>query len=187
MTASTFAGPDQVLAWDAVEVAAFDKSHEDILVVERPTLLTVADAIVSARVHDFRSIVTSATAGELAVEALAALHIDCPSLAEDIAALGRSFLAQFEVTESSLRVELVEKTTCPKFHCDNVRVRLVTTYHGPATEYIRADGPDDVSRAATGSLVFLKGHGHPTYADRTLHRSPEVAPGERRLCVVLDI
>ena len=102
-------------------------------------------------------------------------------------ALSRDFLAQFGVEEASLRVEVVDKQACPKFHCDNVRVRLVTTYHGPATEYVRADEPDLVRSAPLFALVFLKGHQHPNHADAVHHRSPGVPPGEKRLCVILDV
>ncbi len=118
---------------------------------------------------------------------MAALRLDCPALADDIAGLARSFLAQFGATEGSLRVELVDKTSCPKFHCDNVRVRLVTTYHGAGTEYVRADAPDDVRPTPTFALVFLKGHKHPNHADAVHHRSPPVPPGGRRLCAILDV
>jgi hypothetical protein len=67
-----------------------------------------------------------------------ALHLDCPALAADVAAVVRSFLAQFGAARASLRVEVVTTNTCPKFHCDNIRVRVVTTYHGPGTEYVFA-------------------------------------------------
>jgi hypothetical protein len=81
----------------------------------------------------------------------------------------------------------VNKTTCPKFHCDNVRVRLVTTYLGPGTEYVGADAPQEVRSAPAFALVFLKGHKHPTHADAVHHRSPALPPGGKRLCVILDV
>lgn len=187
MTASLLAGQQGVAAWDGAEVAAFDLGREDILVVQRPPLLGIADAVATARVHGNKSVVTPASAKARAAESLDALRIECPVLAEDIAALSRSFLAQFGVEEASLRVEVVDKQSCPKFHCDNVRVRLVTTYHGPTTEYVRADAPDLVRAAPLFALVFLKGHQHPNHADAVHHRSPGVPPGGRRLCVILDV
>lgn len=187
MTTSTLAGPRQVTAWDREAVAAFDLGREDILIVERPPLPGIAGAVASARVHDFRSIVTSGNVHALAAESLAALNIDCPPLAEDIAALARNFLAQFGASEGSLRVEVVDRTSCPKFHCDSVRVRLVTAYHGAGTEYVRADAPDDVRSSPTFALVFLKGHKHAAHADSVHHRSPAVPAGGKRLCVFLDV
>jgi len=187
MTASLLAAPKEVMAWDRDEVAAFDRSGEDILVVARPPVPEIAGAVASARVHDFRSGVTREDADVRAAEALAALRLDCPALADDIAGLARSFLAQFGVEGASLRVELVDKTSCPKFHCDNVRVRLVATCYGPGTEYVRVADPGVVQAAPTSALVFLKGHRHPAHADAVLHRSPPVPPGGKRLCVILDV
>jgi len=186
MTASLLAAPKEVMAWDRDVVAAFDQGREDILVVERPPVPGIAGAVASARVHDFRSGVTRDDADARAAESLVALRLDCPALAGDIAGLARSFLTQFGVTEASLRVELVDKTSCPKFHCDNVRVRLVATCHGPGTEYVRADAPEEVRSAPAFALVFLKGHKHPSHADAVHHRSPPVPPGGMRLCVILD-
>ena len=186
MTASTLSKPDTVTAWDRHAVAAFDRSADDILVVERPPIRGLASAVASARVHDYRSVVTPGDADARAAESLAAIRLDCPALAADIAGLARSFLTHFGVTEASLRVELVDKTSCPKFHCDNVHVRLVATYHGPGTEYVFVSEPEVVRAAPTSALVFLKGHRHPAHADAVLHRSPPVPPEEKRLCAVLD-
>jgi len=173
-------------AWDMAAVAEFDRGGEDILVMERPPLAGIAAAVASARVHDYRGRVTRSDAGARAAEAMAALGIECATLADDVAVLARGFLIQFGVPEASLRVEVVDKATCPKFHCDSIRVRLVATCHGPATEYVRADAPGEVRAAPSPSLVFLKGHKHPGHADAVHHRSPPVPPGERRLCVILD-
>lgn len=174
-------------AWDYDTVAAFDRSAEDALLVERPPLPEVAGAMRAARVRDWRGAVSAADIDSRVATGLAALGFDCPPLAADIAAVARSFLAQFGAPGASLRIEVVTTNTCPKFHCDNIRVRVVTTYHGPGTEYVATAAPDDVRGAPTGALLFLKGHKHPTHTDAVLHRSPMVPPGEKRLCVVLDI
>lgn len=186
MKECTLAGSPGVTAWDGNEVAAFDQGGEDILVVERPPLSGIADAVASARVRYWRSTVSAAVAETRAAEALDAQGIIHPALAVDIVGLSCSFLAQFSVEEASLRVEVVDKQTCPKFHCDNVRIRLVVTYHGPTTEYVRSNAPEDVQAAPLFALVFLKGHKHPNHTDAIHHRSPGVPPGGKRLCVVLD-
>lgn len=187
MKPDVLSSPIRVTAWDWAEIAEFDHGREDILVVQRLPLPGIAQAVASARVHSYRSVVREASTEVRAAEAMAALHIDSLPLADDIVALSRGFLAQFGVEEASLRVEVVDKQSCPGFHCDNVRVRLVTTYHGPTTEYVRIDAPNKVRSVPTFALVFLKGHQHPGHADTVHHRSPAVPPGEKRLCVVLDV
>ena len=173
-------------AWDIEEVASFDSGQEDILIVKRLPVPGIEEAVASALVHDFRSKITGASSLALARESLIALNINCPQFASDIALLADTFLAQFEVTEAFLRVEVVHKATCPKFHCDNLRVRLVANYFGPATEYVHTDAPEAVFSAPPFSLVFLKGHKHPNHADSVHHRSPNIPNGSKRLCVVLD-
>ena len=160
MTASLLASMKEVMAWDRNEVAAFDLCRDDILVEARQFLRGIAGSVASARFHDFRSIVTSANAHALADESLAVLNIDCTPLEEDIAMLARKFLTQFGAAEGSLRVEVVDNKTCPKFHCDNVQVHLVTTYLGPATERIRADAlhhrsPDEWPVAPESRMVIV--------------------------------
>ena len=107
-------------------------------------------------------------------------------LADDILGLICGMLAGFDWPRVEVRFDLADVQACPKFHSDNVLVRLVTTYVGPGTEYIETRRPDVVHRAAPGSLVFLKGHRHPTHQDTILHRSPAIARGSRRLSVAID-
>jgi hypothetical protein len=172
-----------VTAWDFETVAAVHAPGCDLLVVERD-LPDYSRAVAAGRVGDARRRVAPGATGLPAVEALGVLGLTDSRLAADIAGLCDSYLAQFGAAAAELRVEVVDRATCPKFHCDNARVRLVATYHGPATEYCTA-GDGTVRQAPPGALVFLKGQKHPTHADTVRHRSPRLAPGSRRLCVVL--
>jgi len=179
-------GTEKISAWDTKAVASFDFGQEDILVLKRLPLPRIEEVVGSALVHDFRSKITSLSSLSIATQSLKALNINCPHFVSDIALLADTFLAQFEVAEAFLRVEVVSKATCPKFHCDNVRVRLVANYSGPGTEYIHTDCLEEVYSAPPFSLVFLKGHKHPNHADSVHHRSPNILNGSKRLCVVLD-
>jgi len=173
--------------WDRLTVAAFDESATDeVLVLERAPVPGAVEALRGSRVGEWRAAVTADRAAELARTGLAELRVWCPPLADEVAVLAGAFLAQFDLSAAHLRLEVLDTISCPKFHCDNLRVRLVVACVGAGTEYVRADRPSDVYRTPPGALVFLKGHKHPTYADRVLHRSPPVAAGERRFCVVLD-
>ena len=177
----------QVTAWDSETLSSFDKSRKDILVIDRPPIPGLPSAMRAARVLNQRARVMASEVGPFVAEAVTYLHIDCPALIDDITELTRSFLAQFKLSTASLRIEVVTVASCPKFHCDNLLIRLVTTYHGPATEFIHVDRPDRIEQVRAGALVFLKGRAHPSHADEVHHRSPVVPYGEKRLCVVLDV
>lgn len=172
-------------AWSVPLVEDFSRGNNDVLVLDRAPLVSVWPAIRTGRVHEYRSLFTAADVDTRVTDGLEALQIECPVLAADIACLARSFLNQFGQTEANLRIEMVQRQSCPKFHCDNVHIRLVTTYHGPTTEY-QFTGEDAIHAAPLYGLVFLKGHQHPTHRDSVHHRSPEMTPGTNRLCVVID-
>lgn len=96
------------------------------------------------------------------------------------------FAKLFEQEKMEVRIELTDRQSCPKFHCDNVFVRMLVTYCGPTTEFIDRQEPEIIFRAPLSSVVFLKGHKHPTYQDRILHRSPEFTNGVKRLTMILN-
>jgi hypothetical protein len=106
-------------------------------------------------------------------------------------------------------VRLVSLTApmCPRFHVDNVTVRLVTTYVGPGTEWLDdadvdrrwlARGPDETSGLLRDGatvqscrpfdLAFMKGEAWPTHHARgVVHRSPAGCDEARpRLVLTLD-
>jgi hypothetical protein len=169
------------LAWSAEALAPLE--HHDVWIVER-TPPRVTD-LRELAVGDYRAEVRERDALAHAQLAVTRLHLNS-ELADDIAVLIRSFVRQFGLDRANLRVEVVNKTSCPKFHCDTLHVRMITTYRGPTTQYIEREAPETIHDAPLGSLVFLKGHRHPTFADRVHHRSPPMPEGAKRLCVVLD-
>jgi hypothetical protein len=175
----------EIISWPHDVVARFETERDDILILERPSLEINPLEMLTGQVHEYRASVNRRTVKEHASRALAELALVCSSLEKDIKDLAQSFLSQFRRKSINFRVEIAETQLCPKFHCDNVNIRLVTTYLGPGTEYQLADD-DSVHQASLNSLVFLKGHRHRTHSDRVLHRSPEVPMGVRRLCVVID-
>ena len=177
--------PDST-AWPADAVTAFDHGDADILVWPRESILGVAEAVAAAGLVEWRNRFTADNVVERVDEAMAALELDCPALADELASIARDFLAQFDLGAGLLRLECSDRAGCPKFHCDNVRVRLIVTCHGGGTEYFFKADPERHEQAPTNALVFLKGHKHPTNACSILHRSPTSPPGERRLVAVFD-
>jgi hypothetical protein len=174
-----------VTAWPEQVLAAFEAGWDDILVVERPALAVDTVEISSGSVHEYRASTTRRTIDEHVTCGLAEVGVACEVLKRDIIELAQSFLVQFRQQTLRLRIEIVNTRSCPKFHIDNVNMRLVTTYLGPATEYRFIDDAA-IHSTSLYDLVFLKGHKHPTHSDRALHRSPEMPPGTKRLCVAMD-
>jgi hypothetical protein len=58
------------------------------------------------------------------------------------------FCCLFDAKILGLRINTLEHAMCPRFHTDNVAIRLITTYYGLATEWL----PDQLSnRVALGT------------------------------------
>lgn len=141
--------------------------------------------------------------GSLKQQAFTALENDMTFLAEVFADL-------FDLTHVGLRLELLNKTLCPRFHVDKLSCRLVTTYSGKTTEWLTEDNvnrdklgsganglPDEASgiylnkaliqAASAGDVLLMKGQGWPESAvDGLVHRSPSASPDERRLLLGID-
>ena len=105
-------------------------------------------------------------------------------------------------TRIGVRIEVLDRAMCPRWHVDRVALRLLCTWIGPATEWLDercADrsrlGSDAVmtdaagiGRAAAGDIVLLKGELWPGNAGRgVIHRSPQLdAPHQLRIVAAFD-
>ena len=177
--------------WNDEQIAGIHAADTDIVLIRRPVPVECAEIVARGRVGEVRFHTTARGAKNKIDRGLDHLELKAPRgprarLADDILGLICGMLAGFDWPRVEVRLDLADVQACPKFHSDNVLVRLVTTYVGPGTEYIETCRPDVVHRAAPGSLVFLKGHRHPTHRDAILHRSPALARGSRRLSVAID-
>jgi hypothetical protein len=177
--------------WDDEQIARIHAADTDILLIRRPLPVECTALVGRGRVGEVRFHTSARGAKSKIDRGLDRLELTAPGgqrarLADDILGLVCGMLASFNWPRVEVRLDLADVQACPKFHSDNVLVRLVTTYFGPGTEYIETCRPDVVHRVAPGSLVFLKGHRHPTHRDTILHRSPAIARGRRRLSVAID-
>lgn len=177
---------EQMTAWDTAAVSEFVVAGDtDALVLDRQPLEGLDAAVAAGRIGEYLAPVDRLRVGFEVRCGLRELRLKSRELSGDLIHLVDTFLDQFDLEEARLRIEITRTQSCPKFHCDNLNVRLVTTYLGPTTEYQYA-GENKTHIASLGGLVFLKGHKHPTFGDTVHHRSPEVPAGERRLCVAID-
>lgn len=107
-------------------------------------------------------------------------------LASDIDDLARRFGALVGSQRFKLRFGIVDTDACSRFHADYVTYRLLTTYWGQATQWIRTEEPDSIAQMHTGDVGIFKGR---LLAEEPpiLHRSPPIAgTGEQRLLLVID-
>jgi hypothetical protein len=99
-----------------------------------------------------------------------------------------------------LRLRVLDKAMCPRFHVDHVPVRLITTYAGVGSQWLKegtmdrqqlgqanAEPQAQIQQLNSGDVALLKGekwHGNEGFG--LIHRSPQPAAGERRLILTLD-
>ncbi|GAA0558321.1 DUF1826 domain-containing protein [Halomonas salifodinae] len=137
-------------------------------------------------------------------------HLPRPSqakpLVEDITLICEAMAYLFDTQTIGVRLQRLEGAMCPRFHVDNLAVRLVSTYAGAGSEWLpepaveraglgapRPGKPDplrdaqSIRRLGCGDIALLKGEGWVGNEGRGLvHRSPQPAPGEPRLLLALD-
>ncbi|WP_257476369.1 DUF1826 domain-containing protein [Aliarcobacter butzleri] len=131
-------------------------------------------------------------------------------VSEDIALLVDMFCYLFELKQVGMRLKVLDKAMCPKFHVDKVPCRLVTTYQGTATEWLPHELVDqtklgwgcngladcesglyksesDIQQLNCGDVALIKGTLWEDNENAGLvHRSPELITNEKRLILTLD-
>jgi hypothetical protein len=106
------------------------------------------------------------------------------ALAADIALLCDMYACLFDLEQTGLRLSVLNKAMCPRFHVDQVTCRLICTYHGSGTEWLSGDVTQQIS---VGHVALLKGEQWPGNTGRGLvHRSPVASPQQPRLVLTLD-
>lgn len=132
------------------------------------------------------------------------------ALVEDLALLVEMYACLFDLDEIGLRLQVLDRAMCPRFHTDKLGCRLVSTYLGEGTEWLSNHELDRsklgsgnmglsdeesglftraaaIQQVCKGDVVLLKGDGW--YGNEGLgavHRSPLVASGSKRIVVTLD-
>ncbi len=131
-------------------------------------------------------------------------------VSEDIALLVEMFCYLFELKQAGMRLKVLDKAMCPKFHVDKVPCRLVTTYQGIATQWLPHELVDqtklgwgcnglpdsesglyqrksDIQQLDCGDVALIKGTLWKGNENAGLvHRSPGLIANEKRLILTLD-
>lgn len=135
---------------------------------------------------------------------------DFQPLYQDVSKVVLMFSDLFNVKNVWLRLDAIDGPMCPRFHVDNVKCRLVSTYFGPGTEWLPNNlvnrnklghgnngeldedsglfiKKTDIQQLEVGHLGLLKGEGWKNNQGCGLvHRSPEKNDNYKRLYMTID-
>ncbi|HKS15082.1 MAG TPA: DUF1826 domain-containing protein [Pseudomonas sp.] len=117
----------------------------------------------------------------------------------DVAWLVDAFACLLGARRVGLRLRVLDNPMCPRFHVDQVPVRLLCTYAGRGSEWLQAgavdpeclasmpEPVDNIHRLQAGDVALLKGEKWlGNEGAGLIHRSPPSQAGERRLLLSLD-
>ncbi len=142
------------------------------------------DAVAPAAVT--AAITAKMTAG--LTEVLAGAAGELAPLVKDVARLARLYGRLFDRQRIRVRLETVTTDACSLFHVDRVRVRLLSTYVGPGTEWLGrgSEKAEPIHRFERFAVGLLKGSLWPG-SNGCAHRSPPIAgTGRHRLLLAID-
>lgn len=128
------------------------------------------------------------------------------ALVDDIVSIAQATAYLFDTDTVGIRLRLLTAAMCPRFHCDNLPVRLVATYTGPGSEWlpehaVNREGlgaptphrpeivrdSQAIQRMAAGDIALIKGSGWVGCEEHGLvHRSPTLHKGQKRLLLTID-
>jgi hypothetical protein len=120
----------------------------------------------------------------------------------DVSWLVSAFAYLLGAKRIGVRVRILDQAMCPRFHVDHVPLRLITSYAGVGSQWLRegvmarqrlgdpAAEPVDIGlieRCAAGHVLLAKGEKWAgNEGGGLIHRSPPVPDGARRLLLTLD-
>lgn len=126
----------------------------------------------------------------------------CTLFRSDLQWLAEAFACLTGARRVGLRLRSLDKAMCPRFHVDHLPLRLVTTYAGPASQWLEegamararlgeaAAEPvsgGEIRAMSAGDVGLFKGEKWTgNLGAGIVHRSPLPATGERRLLLTLD-
>lgn len=123
-------------------------------------------------------------------------------LIADIQELAMLFSKHASTNSIRLMIEALHRVPCPKFHQDNVHLRLVCTYTGIGTEWLENSNVNPHPDCCGGSIVLdetrikhlqafevglMKGKRWPGNRMGIFHRSPTISADRPRLVVKMDV
>ncbi|XOV67882.1 MAG: DUF1826 domain-containing protein [Fluviicola sp.] len=134
-------------------------------------------------------------------------NVNCESIINDIGSLLEEFKKASGADSFRLLLETVTSNMCRRFHSDMNDLRLLCTYAGPGTLWLKDDNinrdalnqrgedddivknKDEIQQVKTGAAVIIKGAMYPKKGTKAaVHKSPPVEEtGEKRLMLRIDM
>ena len=127
------------------------------------------------------------------------------SIRLDVITLLNLFTTLSNTKSVRLTLAVIDTNMCPRFHTDANDLRLLCTYRGMGTLWLKEENinrtalntfkdntaivlnEDDIQQAKAGAVTVLKGSKFPSPETLgAVHRSPTLAPGEKRLLLRID-
>ena len=129
---------------------------------------------------------------------------------DDVFQIVSMFCKLFDQKKIWLRLDGIDHPMCPRFHTDKLKCRLVSTYLGPATQWLPHNlidrsklgygnegkpdsesglfiSEDSIQQCATGDVALLKGESWKGNDGAGLvHRSPSKEGSYKRLYMTID-
>lgn len=121
-------------------------------------------------------------------------------LVADVAWLVSAYAYLLEAKRIGVRLRVLDKPMCPRFHVDHVPLRLITTYAGAGSEWLReeamsrhrlgepaAEPAASIEQLSSGQVALFKGEKWlGNEGAGIIHRSPSAGPTSKRLILTLD-
>jgi hypothetical protein len=131
-----------------VQVTWYDRTPD-------PAITRYLDAVTAGSIPPGRSCVVKE--GEALPDLGFPNHDGRDALLTEIGWLTRLYTDLLGCPSAALRVEVLDRPMCPRFHVDRTGIRLVCTWRGPGTEWLH-DGWADRSRLGAGSRGLADEH-----------------------------
>lgn len=167
-------------------------------------LRCAAEAIRVGPAYRHRVMVDAFRADEAVARAMSGLVAPEDALqllAKDLSHLLRLALSLADGAPIALRLERVDDDGCRLFHVDRVCARMICTYAGEGTEWVRDSAVDrsligqgnnahvrdatTIRRIPTGAIALMRGDLHAA-GHGVMHRSPAIAGSLPRVLAAID-
>ena len=192
-------------------LARISEPGVNICIWQRPSIDQINRELVSLTPRDLPDVRSHCTLNnfDAAVTGLMANQGLSPDLfkhwRKDLLSIARVYFPLTKGRRVTMRLETTDQDGCPRFHTDRTHLRLLCTYLGPGTEWLRDDQADREAQLAGAPdseilltdkpsqlgrfwVGLLKGSAFPGNSlNGLIHRSPpSQGPGVTRVLFCLD-